>query len=101
MATVSDVPAKHRYEITVGGEVAGYAQYRDPRPGVRTFTHTVVHDRFQGRGVAAELVGAALDDARARGLAVEPFCPYVRAFIAKHREYVDLVPEDERERFGL
>ena len=101
MATVTDAAARHRYEITIDGEVAGYAQYRDPRPGVRTFTHTVVHDRFRGRGVAGELVGAALDDARSRGLAIEPFCPYVRAFVAKHPEYADLVPEDERERFGV
>src|SRR5689334_15328460 len=99
MATVADATARHRYEITVDGEVAGYSQYRDPSPGVRAFDHTVVHERFQGRGLAGELVRAALDDARARGSRVLPFCPYVRTFIAEHPGYADLV--DDPERFGL
>ena len=35
---------------------------------------------------------AALDAARAEGLGVLPFCPFVRGFIDKNRDYVDLVP---------
>lgn len=30
-----------------------------------------------------------------------PYCPFVKAFIAKHEEYLDLVPEAKRARFGL
>ena len=43
----------------------------------------------------------SLDDARERGLAVLPFCPYVNSWIKKHPEYADLVPEDRRGDFGL
>jgi predicted GNAT family acetyltransferase len=32
---------------------------------------------------------------------VLPFCPFVNDFIARHREYVDLVPENHRQEFGL
>ena len=39
--------------------------------------------------------------ARERGLAVHPDCPFVRGWIAKHPEYVDLVPADEHARYGL
>jgi predicted GNAT family acetyltransferase len=46
-------------------------------------------------------VQAALDAARRRKLAVIPECPFVRGWLAKHPEYQDLVPADERERFGL
>lgn len=91
MATVTDVAARHRYEITAGGEVAGYSQYRDVSPGVRAFDHTVVEERFRGHGLAGELIRAALDDARARELRIQPFCPYVRAFVEEHPEYADLV----------
>ncbi|HEY3259270.1 MAG TPA: GNAT family N-acetyltransferase, partial [Pseudonocardiaceae bacterium] len=56
---------------------------------------------FGGRGLAGQLVQHALDDTRRRGLAVLPFCPYVRGFIARHPEYVDLVPQAQRDRFGL
>jgi predicted GNAT family acetyltransferase len=48
-----------------------------------------------------EVVGFAADDARSRGLAVLPFCPFVNGYIERHREYADLVPEPYRERFGL
>jgi len=35
------------------------------------------------------------------GLAVLPFCPFVRRFIAENAGYADLVPEKDRQRFGL
>jgi aryl-alcohol dehydrogenase-like predicted oxidoreductase len=41
------------------------------------------------------------DIARAQGLAVLPFCPFVRGFIDGHREYLDLVPVERRAKFGL
>jgi uncharacterized protein len=46
-------------------------------------------------------VTAALRSARQRGLNVLPFCPYVRGFIAKNSEFLDLVPEQDRARFNL
>jgi hypothetical protein len=61
----------------------------------------MAYERFQGRGLADRLIRFALDDARARGLAVLPFCPFVMAFIEGHREFEDLVPEEYRDKFGL
>jgi hypothetical protein len=46
-------------------------------------------------------VSAALDDARDNHLSVLPFCPYVRAYIADHLEYLDLVPIKRRSSFRL
>jgi uncharacterized protein len=97
---VVDVPERSRFEISSGGEPAGFAEYRT-RPGVLTFTHTVVDEAFGGRGLGGALVRAALDSARERGLAVRPACPFVRAWIAKHPDYVDLVREADRPRYGL
>ena len=97
---VEDVPAEKRYAASVGGERAGFAEYRR-RPGLIAFVHTEVDPAFAGRGVASALVRGALDDARAHGLAVLPFCPFVDAYITDHREYADLVPAADRERFGL
>jgi predicted GNAT family acetyltransferase len=97
---IADNPDERRYEVRVGGEVAGFAQYR-VRPGQIAFTHTEVDDRFEGQGLGSKLVAFALDDVRGRGLAVLPLCPFVRAYIQRHREYVDLVPEERRPGFGL
>ncbi len=97
---VADRPALGRYEIRVGGELAGVAEYRF-RPGRIAFTHTKVEERFEGQGIGGRLVAFALEDARERGLEVLPFCPFVRSYIQEHPEYVDLVPEKQRARFEL
>jgi predicted GNAT family acetyltransferase len=97
---VTDNPAESRYEIHVGGARAGLALYRLHGQRI-SLTHTEVSDEFQGMGLAGRLARAALDDARSRGLEVLPYCPYIRSWIARHPDYVDLVPEDSRAEFGL
>jgi uncharacterized protein len=99
---VADDPAQSRYVASVGGEVAGYSEYEIDEPRGRILIqHTEVDDAFEGHGVGGTLVSKTLDDARARGLEVLPFCRFVKSYIAKHPEYLDLVPEDQRGRFGL
>jgi predicted GNAT family acetyltransferase len=100
-ATVRDNPDQHRYEIQVDGRLAGFTEYR-LRDGRISFTHTEVGPEFSGRGLARKLVADELADARRRGLAVLPFCPYVRKVIAGHPEkYLDLVSGGDRARFDL
>ena len=97
---VADAPERDRYELSVDGEVVGSSIYRT-RPGLIAFVHTEVDERLQGRGLADRLIRFALEDARTRGLAVLPFCPFVKAFIERHREFEALVPDTYREQFGL
>lgn len=95
---IADAPERHRYELTDDGTLAALTEYR-LHGTVADFVHTETRDGFTGRGLAGRVVEAALEDARRRGWQVRPFCPFVRRFIAEHPEYVDLVPEDERDRF--
>jgi uncharacterized protein len=88
--TVADAPERSRFEISVDGELAGFAVYR-LAPGRITFVHTEVDDAYAGHGLGGELARAALDDVRARGLAVRPDCPFIKGWIAKHPDYADLV----------
>ena len=60
-------------------------------PGRITFVHTEVDDAYAGQGLGGKLARAALDDVRARGLAVRPDCPFIKGWIAKHPDYADLV----------
>lgn len=99
-ARVIDNPEEQRFEVLLGDEVAGFLQYK-ARPGLIALNHTEVDGRFEGRGLGSRLIAFALDDARTRGLAVLPFCPFVDEYIQRHREYVDLVPEDQRAAFDL
>ena len=97
---VLDVSEQSRFEIRVDGRTAGFAAYSS-KPGLLVFTHTEVDDAFEGRGLGSALVRGALDAARDRNTAVRPDCPFVRAYIARHDEYLDLVPVELRERLGL
>ena len=99
-ATVTNNPAADRWEVAVDGQVVGVAAY-ELGPGSVTMTHTVVEPGHEGQGLAGALVRAALDDARERGLAVVPACPYVRSWLAGHPDFLDLVPEQTRKTYGL
>ena len=89
--TVTDNADKQRFEAHLeAGELAGVLTYTR-RDGVAVYPHTKVDRRFEGRGIGGVLVEAALDDARARGLKVDPVCPFIAAFIERTPEYKDLV----------
>jgi predicted GNAT family acetyltransferase len=88
--TVTDRPDQLRYEIDVDGELAGFLLYRR-EPGVLELVHTDVDPKWEGKGVGAALVQGALDDVRARGLKVRPYCPFVAAYIRRHPDYDDIV----------
>jgi len=97
---VQDRPDGDRFEVTVDGAPAGSLSYRLD-PDRISFTHAEVDPAFGGRGVGSALAAYALDDARARGLAVLPDCPFVSSYVAKNPEYVELVPVELRARYGL
>ena len=91
MATeVTDVPDKRRYEVSSDGQAAGYAEYILTDTLI-TFTHTEIDPAFEGKGMGSALIREALDDVRARELAVLPLCPFVKGWIERHGDYADLV----------
>ena len=88
-SAVRDNTALSRFEIEADG-VTAYANYR-LAGNVITIMHTETPSEARGRGIASLLVAGALEAVRARGLKVVPQCPFVRAYIAKHPEYRDLL----------
>ncbi|MCU0284724.1 MAG: N-acetyltransferase [Candidatus Nanopelagicales bacterium] len=99
--TARDNQPAGRYELLDGEQVAGWIDYHRAN-GTITLTHTEVDPDHRDQGVARELAMFLLDDARARGLAVLPECPYIRRLIAKEpARFLDLVPADARARFEL
>ena len=97
---ITDNPDQDRYEIRSDGELAGFVTYRR-RPGRIAFQHTEVDERFEGQGIGSQLIVHVLDAAREAGDAVVPICPFVRAYIERHPDYADLVPEETREQLGM
>lgn len=94
---IRDNPDERRYELHVGEGVATVT-YR-LAPGRITFIHTRVPEALSGGGIASRMARYVLDDARRRSLEVVPICPYVAAFIRRHPDYLDLVPEWAQERY--
>jgi len=84
-------PAVPRFEATVEGQLC-VAQYR-VFGRILMATHTGVPAALRGRGIAAELVKAMLDHARAQGLKVRPDCSYVEAYMQRHPETQNLLIE--------
>ncbi|MEJ7745905.1 MAG: GNAT family N-acetyltransferase [Luteimonas sp.] len=77
-----------KFTTSVDGH-EGHVDYESD-DGRIVITHTVVPAEIGGRGIAAELVKAALDFARDEGLKVEPRCSYAEGYLQKHPEYASL-----------
>ena len=88
-ATARDNRARNRYELEVDGHLA-VAVY-SMAPGVITFIHTEVPAELGGRGVGTTLARGALEDVRRQGLKVVVRCSFIKAFMAKHPEFNDLL----------
>ncbi|MEV7429447.1 MULTISPECIES: GNAT family N-acetyltransferase [unclassified Nocardioides] len=83
--------SEHRWVAELDGRLAGYAEYHRDGDTV-TFTHTVVDEDFEGRGVGSALARAALDDVRGEGSAkVVAQCSFIAGWIDKHPDYQDLL----------
>ena len=82
-------PAARRFYTRLDGSEAELVY--SLRDGRMVIDHTGVPEAIGGRGVAAALVRAALDYARAQGWRVVPACSYSVAYVQRHPEYADLV----------
>jgi len=75
----------HRFSVIVDREKA-FIEY-ERVDHVLVLTHTWVPKAIGGRGIAGQLVRAALDFAREQGLKVRPECSYANAWMRKHPDY--------------
>ena len=87
---VSDNAAAHRFELHVGGALAGFTDYHS-QPGLVTLMHTEIDPAFEGQGLGSRFVAAVLDEIRAGGSRVLPVCPFVRAFFERRPDYRNLL----------
>ena len=85
-----DNTAENRYELYLGGERIGLADYA-LRDATMVIPHTEIDPRHGGCGFGSQMVRRALDDIRARGLRVVPACPFVAHVIARNPAYADLL----------
>jgi predicted GNAT family acetyltransferase len=87
--SISKNPAAHRYELRVGDELVGRADYVE-RGAVVVIPHTETSPAFGGRGLAGRLVRFALEDIAAQDKKADPACPFVDVFIERNPEFASL-----------
>lgn len=87
--TIEHLPERGRFQAMVEGQTC-FCDYRLVGD-VMQMTHTLVPPPLEGRGIAEQLVAAALRHARASGLKVNPLCSYVRVYMRRHPETQDLL----------
>jgi len=93
-STQPETPVRHvadqqQFEAELDGQVAKACYQLDGE--LMSLTHTEVPQALEGRGVAAALIGAALDHARQQGWKVQPLCSYAAAYMQRHPETQDLM----------
>ncbi len=84
-----DNASQSRFEMAVGDAVA-FVVYR-VGPDAIHLLHAEVPPELEGRGVGSELVRRTLETVRARGQKAVPRCSFVRAYVARHPEYRDVI----------
>lgn len=82
-------PTEQRFEANVEGWLCR-CDYRLER-GVMLLVHTEVPPLLEGRGIAAQLVRAAIDYARAQQIKLRPRCSYVRVYFERHPPEKDVL----------
>ncbi|MBJ3786697.1 GNAT family N-acetyltransferase [Devosia sediminis] len=83
-------PTRGRYFIRLAPGAEAEMTYRRSGDGPMVIDHTGVPPEFEGRGIAAKLVNAAISDARNEGFKITPICSYVVAQFRRHPEWADL-----------
>ena len=69
----------------------GEMTYQRPTSQRMIIDHTRVFDGFEGRGIARQMVLAAVDFARSNNRQIIPVCSYARALLTRTDEYKDIL----------
>jgi predicted GNAT family acetyltransferase len=97
---ISDNPDRSRFEIRVGDQRVGHLRYRRFADRI-DLIHTEILPQHEGQGYGGELISGVLALVREEGLTVIPHCPFVRSYLERHPDDLDLVPAGRRAEFGL
>ena len=95
--SVTDNAQRSRFELRVGGELAGWLDYRPAGDSI-ILAHTEVMQGHEGEGLGGALVRGAVEAAGAMGKTVIATCPFAGAYIDRHPELDELLAPYARRR---
>ncbi|QGF24896.1 GNAT family N-acetyltransferase [Raineyella fluvialis] len=80
----------NRFEALINDQIVGTLQYTVSGKKM-VIEHTETVRDFRGQGIARRLTRLAFDDARTRGMVVDPKCTFAKRFVDLHPEYTDVL----------
>lgn len=86
---VVERPEQNRFELALDGGTALVAYRLDGDRVV--LVHTEVPEQFAGQGVGSRLAKGVFELLRASGRKAVVRCEFLKGWIAKHREYDDVI----------
>jgi predicted GNAT family acetyltransferase len=87
--------SSRRFEIRTGDDTVAFLSYTCDGDQI-ILEHTHVPNELRGKGIAANLARAALEEAGQRRWSVIPRCSYVAGFIKRNPQFGDLVEPQAR-----
>ncbi|HET9345370.1 MAG TPA: GNAT family N-acetyltransferase [Candidatus Limnocylindrales bacterium] len=97
---VIDVPERSRFELMVGDRAVGFTEYHLAGDLI-TLSHTEIDPDVEGQGYGSRLAAGVLEATRERGLGVIVICPFITAYLQRHRaEYPDIDLHAGKPRIG-
>ena len=90
--SVRDDSAGERFVVESGGHIAQLIYRKEP--GRLILIHTEVPEELGGRGIAGQLVQAAVASAASESRTVVPWCPYARRWLQDHKDVSSSVSID-------
>jgi len=88
---VTHNPAENRFETWIDGQLSKLDYMLNDDTIV--MMHVGVNPAHRGQGVAGRITQVALDYAAEKSLRVIPMCSYVRAYINRNPDYLELIKQ--------
>lgn len=85
-----DSPKGGRYVTGDKGQEA-IMTFSRASPRLIIVDHTEVPDIYRGQGIGAKLALHAIEEARKGGWKIIPLCPFMKAQVARHPEWMDVI----------
>ena len=85
-----DSPKGGRYVTGEEGQQA-IMTFSRASPRLIIVDHTEVPDIYRGQGVGARLALHAIEEARKGGWKIIPLCPFMKAQVVRHPEWMDVI----------
>lgn len=75
----------------IDDQQAGEMTYTRPNPDTMIINHTHTFSGFEGKGIARQMVLAAVDFARLHHRRITPICSYALAVLTRTNDYQDVL----------